>query len=243
MQVEVFPSYEDLSEAAATTVLDQVARKPDSVLGLAVGTTPLLTYKKLGEAVTAGRADFSRVRVFSLDEYVALPPEHPWSFQRSLRRVLSLVVTPEQIRVPNGMAADLAIECARYNAAINEAGGIDLMLLGLGVNAHIGFNEPGPCFVPDTHVVELSEGTRQTYSRLFGRPEDMPCWAISMGIRDIMLAERILLLASGPRKAGAVAKTARGDITPYAPASILQVHRNVRVLTDHAASARLEGAR
>lgn len=241
MNVRINDSYEEMSAAAAEFVIDQLHHKPDSVIGLAAGGTPCLLYQMLGEACVEGKVDFSRVRTFSLDEYIGLAADDPQSYRYFMqKRLFSQVNIPaERIAAPDGMADDVAAECARYGAAIEAVDGIDLMILGIGANAHIGFNEPGDAFVPDTHVVELSEATRSANARFFDRPEDTPHWAISMGIRDIMFAQNILLLASGAGKTEALWQAVCGDITPQAPASVLQLHRNALVLADRAAASRL----
>ena len=241
MEVRINDTYEEMSAAAAEFVIRQLRHKPTSVMGLAAGGTPCLLYQLLGESCAAGEVDFSRVRTFSLDEYIGLGADHPQSYRYFMeQRLFSRVNLPvAHMDAPDGMAADIAAECARYGAAIEAAGGIDLMLLGIGANAHIGFNEPGACFVPDTHVVELSEATRAANARFFHRPEDTPHWAISMGVRDIMFARSILLLSSGAGKTEALYQAVCGDITPEAPASVLQLHRNVLVLADRAAASRL----
>lgn len=241
MEVRINDTYEEMSAAAAEFVIRQLRHKPNSVIGLAAGGTPCLLYQLLGDACAAGEVDFSQVRTFSLDEYIGLGADHPQSYRYFMeKRLFSRVnLSAAQIDAPDGMAADIAAECARYGAAIEAAGGIDLMILGIGPNAHIGFNEPGPCFVPDTHVVELSEATRTANARFFARPEDTPHWAISMGVRDIMLAQNILLLSSGAGKTEALYQAVCGDITPEAPASVLQLHRNALVLADRAAASRL----
>ena len=241
MEVRINDTYEEMSAAAAEFVIRQLRHKPNSVIGLAAGGTPCLLYQLLGDACAAGEVDFSQVRTFSLDEYIGLGADHPQSYRYFMeKRLFSRVnLSAAHIDAPDGMAADIAAECARYGAAIEAAGGIDLMILGIGPNAHIGFNEPGPCFVPDTHVVELSEATRTANARFFARPEDTPHWAISMGVRDIMLAQNILLLSSGAGKTEALYQAVCGDITPEAPASVLQLHRNALVLADRAAASRL----
>lgn len=241
MEVRINDTYEEMSAAAAEFVIRQLRHKPNSVIGLAAGGTPCLLYQLLGDACAAGEVDFSQVRTFSLDEYIGLGADHPQSYRYFMeKRLFSRVnLSATHIDAPDGMAADIAAECARYGAAIEAAGGIDLMILGIGPNAHIGFNEPGPCFVPDTHVVELSEATRTANARFFARPEDTPHWAISMGVRDIMLAQNILLLSSGAGKTEALYQAVCGDITPEAPASVLQLHRNALVLADRAAASRL----
>lgn len=241
MEIRILDTYDEMSEAAAEFVIAQINKKPDTVLGLAAGSTPVLLYQKLGEAYRKGRVDFSRVRTFSLDEYIGLKPENSQSYHHFMKEKFFKLVNlkPENISMPNGMADDIAAECARYSAAIGAAGGIDLMLLGIGNNAHIGFNEPGDCFVPETHVVELTATTRSANARFFARVDDMPHWAVSMGIRDIMYSGDILLMASGAGKTEAVYQAVCGDITPQVPASVLQLHRNVFVLADKAAAARL----
>lgn len=241
MEVRINDTYEEMSAAAAEFVIRQLRHKPNSVIGLAAGGTPCLLYQLLGDACAAGEVDFAQVRTFSLDEYIGLGADHPQSYRYFMeKRLFSRVnLAAAHIAAPDGMAADIAAECARYGAAIEAAGGIDLMILGIGPNAHIGFNEPGPCFVPDTHVVELSEATRTANARFFARPEDTPHWAISMGVRDIMLAQNILLLSSGAGKTEALYQAVCGDITPEAPASVLQLHRNALVLADRAAASRL----
>ena len=241
MEVRINDTYEEMSAAAAEFVIRQLRHKPNSVIGLAAGGTPCLLYQLLGDACAAGEVDFSQVRTFSLDEYIGLGADHPQSYRYFMeKRLFSRVnLSAAHIDAPDGMAADIAAECARYGAAIEAVGGIDLMILGIGPNAHLGFNEPGPCFVPDTHVVELSEATRTANARFFARPEDTPHWAISMGVRDIMLAQNILLLSSGAGKTEALYQAVCGDITPEAPASVLQLHRNALVLADRAAASRL----
>ena len=241
MEVRVNATYEEMSEAACRMIVSQINKKPDAVIGLASGSTPLRLYEMLGEAYKNGQVDFSRVRTFSLDEYIGLPPENEQSYHYFMEKSFFSKVNlkPENIFIPDGMAVDVAAECARYSAAIEACGGIDIMILGIGNNAHIGFNEPGDCFVSETHVVELTETTRSANARFFATVEEMPHWAISMGIRDIMYSRNILLLANGAGKTEAVYQAVCGDITPKAQASILQLHRNVLVLTDEAAATRL----
>ena len=241
MEVRILDTYEEMSEAAMELVIRQIRKKPDTVLGLAAGSTPLLLYKKLGEAYKKGLVDFSQVKTFNLDEYIGLPLEHEQSYHSFMEEnFFSLVnLKPDNIYIPNGMADDIAAECARYSAAIEAADGIDLMLLGIGANAHIGFNEPGDSFVPETHVVELTATTRLANARFFATVDDMPHWAVSMGIRDIMFSRNILLMANGAGKTEAVYQAICGDITPQVPASVLQLHRNVLVLTEKTSAARL----
>lgn len=241
MEVRVKEDYEEVSDTAAELVLQQIRRKPDSVLGLTAGSSPMGLYQRMHRAYRAGEVDFSRVRIFTLSEYIGLDESNEQSFAYYTRQNFceGLNLKNENIYMPNGMADDIAQECARYGKAIEDAGGIDMMILGIGPNAHIGFNEPGPAFVPETHVVELSEATRAANGRFFDDPTDVPYWAISMGMRDIMFADCVLLLASGPGKTEALMLAVAGDITPKAPASVLQLHRSAIVIADEAAARRL----
>ena len=175
MDVRIKETYDEISDEAAQIVLRQLQEKPDSVLGLTAGSSPMGLYERLQEAYRDGRADFSRVRVFTLSEYIGLDANDERSFTYYTRKNFcdGLNLSEENIRMPDGMADDIASECARYGEAIEAAGGIDMMILGIGPNAHIGFNEPGPCFVPETHVVELSEATRAANARFFDDPADV----------------------------------------------------------------------
>ena len=241
MKVRVTEDYEEMSDIAAELALQQIREKPDSVLGLTAGSSPLGLYQRLQAAYREGTVDFSRVRIFTLSEYIGLEETDEQSFAYYTRKNFceGLNLAEENIYMPNGMADDIAQECARYGKAIEAAGGIDMMILGIGPNAHIGFNEPGPVFVPETHVAELSEATRAANARFFDNPADVPYWAVSMGMRDIMFARHVLLLASGPGKTEAIALALKGDITPKAPASVLQLHRGAVFIIDEAAARRL----
>ena len=243
MKVRVTEDYEEMSDVAAELALQQIREKPDCVLGLTAGSSPMGLYQRLQAAYREGTVDFSRVRIFTLSEYIGLGETDEKSFAYYTRKNFceGLNLAEENIFMPNGMADDIAQECARYGKAIEEAGGIDMMILGIGPNAHIGFNEPGPVFVPETHVAELSEATRGANARFFDDPADVPYWAVSMGMRDIMFARHVLLLASGPGKTEALVMAVAGDITPKAPASLLQLHRGAIVIADRIAAKRLPG--
>ena len=243
MKIHVVEDYEEMSDLAAEKVLAALREKPDCVLGLTAGSSPLGLYQRLQRAHEEGSVDFSRVRIFTLSEYIGLDEKDEQSFSYYTRKNFcdGLNLAEENIHMPNGMSADIARECARYSEEIEAAGGIDMMILGIGPNAHIGFNEPGPTFVPETHVVELSEATRAANARFFNEPADVPYWAVSMGMRDIMFARQILLLASGPGKTEALVMAVAGDITPKAPASLLQLHRDATVIADQIAAKRLPG--
>ncbi len=243
MDIRVKENYDEMSDAAAEIVLGQIRKKPDSVLGLTAGSSPMGLYKRMQAAYKNGTVDFSQVRIFTLSEYIGLGAHEEQSFAFYTRENFcnGLNLDEKNIIMPDGMADDIALECTRYSEAISASGGIDMMILGIGPNAHIGFNEPGPCFVPETHVVELSEATRAANGRFFDNPDDVPYWAVSMGMRDIMFADRVLLLASGPGKTEALRLAVTGDITPKAPASLLQLHRGAIVIADRVAAKRLPG--
>ena len=244
MIVKVFENEEFAGRAAADAIIAQILAKPDSVLGLPTGSTPVPTYRALSAACAEGRISFKNVKTFNLDEYVGLSSENPESYHYFMKEHLFSRVNlrPDHCFVPNGMAEDLEEEGRRYDALIEQAGGIDLQVLGIGRNAHIGFNEPDIKFEAMTHKVRLDDETIRANARFFAREEDVPRYAISMGIRNIMLARRVLLLASGPEKAEAVYAAACGNVSPKAPASILQLHRDATIIADAAAAARLPEA-
>ncbi|EGO63938.1 glucosamine-6-phosphate deaminase [Acetonema longum] len=241
MRIIIAKNYEELSKQAANLIASQIFLNPRSVLGLATGSTPLMTYAKLIERYHQDGLDFSQITTFNLDEYVGLPKNDPQSYHYYMRTHFFQAVNlkEQRIHIPDGMAPDLEVECAQYEAAIERAGGIDLQLLGIGNNGHIGFNEPDFSFEATTHVVELDNETIQANSRFFQSPEAVPRRAISMGIKTIMRSRIIVLLASGQNKAAVVAKALYGEITPAVPASILQLHPNVIVVVDQEAAQHL----
>ena len=228
MQLCVYATPSQVSEAAANLIAAQITRKPDSVLGLATGSTPVATYQRLIALHRAGALDFSQATTYNLDEYVGLPEEHRCSYHRFMAEQLFSHVNlrPERCHLPNGNAADLA-------------GGIDLQLLGMGHNGHIGFNEPGPAFLYGCHVVTLSPSTIQANTRFFDSEADVPRQAISLGIGAIMSARQVLLLATGVDKAEAVRRAVEGDVDPQIQASILRLHPNAILLLDRDAASRL----
>lgn len=230
-------NYEDMSRRAAGIIAAQITLKPQSVLGLATGSSPLGTYQQLIEWHRQGVLDFSAVYSVNLDEYCGLAVDNEQSYHAFMHQNFfnHINMDPAHIQLPNGLAADMAAECARYERLIEEYGGIDLQLLGIGRNAHIGFNEPGDCFVKDTHQVTLTESTIAANTRFFEREEDVPRQAVSMGMGAIMRAKRILLIASGADKADAIAASCFGPVTPGVPASILQLHPNVTIIADEVA--------
>ena len=231
MRVLEVSNYEEMSALAAELIGAQVLLKPRCVLGLATGSSPIGTYERLVEAHRAGRLDFSQVRTVNLDEYCGLRGDDSNSYRFFMDHHLFSRVNlqRENTHLPNGAAPDLEEECRRYEALIQSLGGVDLQLLGIGRNGHIGFNEPSDSFPPVVHTVQLTESTIQANSRLFERIEDVPTQAITMGVGTILKAERILLIA-GADKRYILEEALTGRVTPQVPASVLQLHRDVTVI-------------
>ena len=240
MKIVITKDYEELSEKAAEAMLAVVKSTPNAVLGLATGTTPLGLYARLIEDHKANSTDYRHIRTVNLDEYKGLPASHEQSYAYFMRHNLfeGLGIAPEQTNIENGMAKDEAEECARYDALL-DAMPRDIQLLGLGSNGHIAFNEPKTPFGSGTHVVALAESTIKDNARLFASQDEVPRKAFTMGIRHIMQAKRILILASGANKAEAVFRMAKGPVTEDVPASVLQLHPDCTLIVDAAAAARL----
>lgn len=241
MRIITFQDKQDLGEAVAILFAAQVIQKADSVLGFATGSTPLETYAALAHFHQRGVLDFSAVRTYNLDEYVGLPAEHEQSYAYFMRKNLfsRINIKPENCHLPNGMADNLDAECASYERRIEADGGVDLQLLGIGHNGHIGFNEPGSIFQDETNCVSLTPETIDANKRFFASAEDVPRRAISMGIGTIMKARGIVLLIHGADKADICQRALCGPVTPQVPASILRYHPNVTVLIDQAAASKL----
>ncbi len=241
MEIIIQPSAEAASIVAARIIAQLVRRKPDAVLGLATGSTPLATYRALIHMHRTEGLDFSRITTFNLDEYVGLPAEHPQSYHAFMEEHLfrHLNLPRERIHIPNGLAADVPAECAAYESAIVAAGGIDLQLLGIGTDGHIGFNEPSSSLASRTRIKTLTAQTRQDNARFFGSAAEVPLHVITMGVGTIMATRQVLLLAFGERKAQAIAAAAEGPITAMNPASILQMHPVAKCLADEPAAAKL----
>ncbi len=237
MRIVRAKDYEDMSRKAGNIMAAQVVAKPDCVLGLATGSTPIGAYKRLIEGYEAGDLDFSQVKTYNLDEYRGLPGTHDQSYRYFMNVNLfdHVNIDKANTHVPDGLAEDYEAACAEYDAAVAAAGGQDLQLLGIGNNGHIGFNEPGDAFVKGTHCVDLTESTIQANSRLFDSIDDVPRQAYTMGIGTIMAAKMVLVMANGEVKAQAVHDMIYGPITPSCQASILQLHPNVVVVADEAA--------
>ena len=224
-------TYEEMSVLAANMIGRQVLLKPNCVLGLATGSSPIGTYKTLVENYEKGILDFSRVQTVNLDEYCGLSGDNPNSYRYFMNHHLfdHINIDKANTHVPNGNAVDLEAEAIRYEKFIESIGGVDLQLLGIGHNGHIGFNEPTTYFPKDVHTVNLTESTINANSRLFERREDVPTQAITMGIGTIMKANKILLIA-GEDKTDIIEKSLYGKVTPEVPASVLQLHKDVTVI-------------
>lgn len=240
MKIIFAKDYEELSKKAAEEMLAVIRSTPKAVLGLATGTTPLGLYARLIEDHKINGTDYRHIRTVNLDEYKGLPASHEQSYAYFMRHNLfeGLGIAPGQTNIENGMAEDEAEECARYDALL-DAMPRDIQLLGLGSNGHIAFNEPQTPFGSGTHVVSLAESTIKDNARLFASQDEVPRKAFTMGIRHIMQAKRILILASGANKAEAVFKMAKGPVTEDVPASVLQLHPDCTLIVDEAAAARL----
>lgn len=241
MEVIVLGSPAAVARLAADVVAAAVGRRPDAVLGLATGSSPAGLYAELARRVAAGEFDLSAVRGFALDEYVGLPREHPQSYAAVLDRevVRPLRLDPRRVRVPDGMTADLAAAAAGYERAIAEAGGVDLQILGIGGNGHIGFNEPTSSFGSRTRIKTLAPRTRADNARFFAFPAEVPTHCITQGLATILDARELLLVAQGAAKAEAVAAAVEGPLTSMCPGSALQLHPRAQVVVDQAAAARL----
>lgn len=241
MQIYRAKDYEDMSKKAANIIASQIVLKPDCVLGLATGSTPIGAYKNLVEKYEQGDLDFSQVTTVNLDEYKGLPRENDQSYYYFMHDNLfdHVNVKPENTHLPDGTKEDSDEECARYEELIRTLGGQDLQLLGLGHNGHIGFNEPDAIFEKATHCVDLQESTIEANKRFFASADDVPKQAYTMGIGTIMQAKRILVVVSGEDKADTVAKAFFGPVTPEVPASILQFHKDVILVADEAALSKV----
>ncbi|EOD00097.1 glucosamine-6-phosphate deaminase [Caldisalinibacter kiritimatiensis] len=241
MKILIVNDYTEMSRKAANIVASQIILKNDSVIGLATGDTPKGMYKELVRLYNNGDIDFTEVKTFNLDEYYGLDKTNSQSYHYYMMENLfnHVNIKRENINIPNGMAESIEKECEEYERKIEEAGGIDLQVLGIGRNGHIGFNEPDLKFEAKTHLVRLDDDTIKANSRFFESIEEVPTLAISMGIKTIMHARKIILLASGEGKAEAIYKTVKGKITPEMPASVLQLHPDVTLIVDKKAASLL----
>jgi len=242
MRVATYATASRAAAAAAALVLKHLSRNPSLVLGLPTGNTPIPMYRALVRAYKRGRADFSRASTFNLDEFVGLGPDDAGSYRAFMNaQFFDHVNLPRgRANMPDGRAADWRREIARYERQIARAGGLDLVVLGVGTNGHLGFNEPGATLEAHTHRVALRPETRRDNAHLFrGQRRDVPAHAISMGIGTILTAKQVVLLATGTNKARVVARALTGPVTTWLPASLLQTHPDVVVVLDRDAAARL----
>lgn len=232
MRIINVKTYEQLSRKAANIISAQVILKPDCVLGLATGSSPVGTYRQLIEWYNKGDIDFSETTTVNLDEYVGLGENDEQSYRYFMQKNLfdHINIKRENTFVPDGLADDLNEECSAYDARIRRLGGIDLQLLGIGFDGHIGFNEPSDVFDKNTHVVDLHESTIKANSRFFASENDVPRQAVSMGMVSIMQARKVLLIANGAGKKEILGKALYGPVTPHIPASLLQLHNDVTVI-------------
>lgn len=241
MRLIIVNDYNEMSWKAASIIGSQITLKPDSVLGLATGDTPLGMYNELIKLYNKKELDFSAVKSFNLDEYYRLDINNSQSYYYfMLNNFFKHINIPmENVNIPNGSAKDIEEECLRYEKKIKEEGGIDIQVLGIGANGHIGFNEPNVNFEVKTHLVSLDKMTIESNSRFFKNIDEVPTKAISMGIGTIMNAKKVVLMASGSSKADIIAKAIKGKIMPEVPASILQLHQDVTVIVDRQAAVNL----
>ncbi|MGE3488467.1 MAG: glucosamine-6-phosphate deaminase [Vicinamibacterales bacterium] len=242
MNIERFDNEHALAAALATRLIEAISLTPRIVLGLPTGRTPVALYREVRSRSQRGHVDWSQVRTFNLDEFVGLGAGDAGSYRSYMQAELfdHVRIEPLNIGLLDGRAANLAAECARYEMAIDEAGGIDIQILGIGANGHIGFNEPAESLTAETHVAALAAETRAANAGLFGGDAGrVPTHALSMGMATILHAREIVLMATGAEKADAVAAMIDGPITTRLPASLLQVHSRVTVMLDRAAALRL----
>jgi len=244
MEIIIKPDATAAQEETARILARQIQRKPDSVLGLATGSTPIGVYALLAVLHHKGQLDFSSIRTFNLDEYVGLEPDHPCSYREFMRRHLfsKVNIRPENIYFPDGLARDVSRHCDEYEAAIQRLGGLDVQLLGIGTEGHIGFNEPSSSLASRTRIKTLTPKTTSDNAKCFGGADKVPHHVITMGVGTIMEARECLLLATGEAKAEAIASMAEGPITSNLPASILQMHPRCKVVLDESAAAKLRRA-
>ena len=233
--------YEEMSRKAANIISAQLIRKPDSVLGLATGSSPIGTYENLVSWYEKGDLDFSQVTSVNLDEYRGLTHDNDQSYYYFMQKNLfeKVNIKPENTYVPDGTIEDAKEACEKYDEIIKATGGVDLQLLGLGNNGHIGFNEPDEVFAKGTHCVDLAQSTIEANSRFFASIDDVPTQAYTMGIQTIMYAKRIVVVVSGTGKADIVEKAFFGDVTPLVPASVLQLHQDVTIVGDAEAFSKI----
>ncbi|GGF29361.1 glucosamine-6-phosphate deaminase 1 [Halobacillus andaensis] len=237
MKVIITHNNQELSEKACELIEQQVKEKPDSVLGLATGGSPLGTYNEMIKGCNHRSVDYEHVKALNLDEYIGLDKNDPQSYHFFMRKHLfdHININPDHTYIPNGKAKDLQEECEQYEQFIEDIGPPDLQLLGIGQNGHIGFNEPGTPFDRETHIIQLEESTRQANARFFESIDDVPKQAITMGIQSILKSKKIVVIASGERKADAIQRLLEEEPSENLPASALRNHKNVTLIVDEEA--------
>lgn len=242
MKVVITKDYTEMCKLASRIFAAEITLKPNCVLGLATGSTPVGMYKELVEMYNEHHVDFSQVKTVNLDEYAGLSGDNDQSYRYFMNHNLfdHININKENTNVPNGTAADLEAECERYEQVVASMGGVDVQLLGIGNNGHIAFNEPCEEFPEKTHVVNLTQNTIEANARFFASMDDVPKKALTMGIGTIMKAKKIVLLANGAKKAQTIYDTVYGPITPKVPASILRLHPDVTIFVDEEAGALLK---
>ncbi len=242
MEIIICPDEARVARVSAAKIARVVAEVgPRAVLGVATGSSPVATYRELGRLVAAGRLDLSEASAFALDEYVGLAYDHPQSYHDTIRRTVTepLGLSPHRVHVPDG-AGDVQTAGERYEAAIKAAGGVDIQLLGVGANGHIGFNEPGSSLASRTRIKTLAPKTRQDNARFFSSIDEVPVHCLTQGLATILDARQALLVALGEGKAEAVAAIAEGPVTAMWPGSVLQLHQHATLVVDEAAASRLK---
>ncbi|WP_163162526.1 glucosamine-6-phosphate deaminase [Arthrobacter sp. Alg241-R88] len=242
MEVVILNGSKQIGKLAADAIGELLRRKPDAVLGLATGSSPLPVYDELAARHERDGLDFSRASGFALDEYVGLPAGHPESYREVIRREFTnrVNIAPENVHGPDGTATDILAACRAYEESITAAGGIDLQLLGVGTDGHIGFNEPGSSFASRTRIKSLIEQTRRDNARFFGSLAEVPHHVLTQGLGTIMDARHVILVATGAQKAQAVREFVEGPVSAICPASVLQFHPHATVLLDEAAASALK---
>ena len=244
MEVVITSDEGEAGRLGADVVTELLRRRPDAVIGVATGSSPLAIYDELGRRIDAGELSLKHARAFMLDEYIGLPPDHPERYHQVIHRdfVAKVDIEPRHVHGPDGSAQDVPAACAAYERAIAEAGGIDLQILGIGTSGHIGFNEPGSSFGSRTRVKTLIEQTREDNARFFDSIDDVPMHCITQGLGTILKARHLFLLAFGEGKAAAVAGAVEGPVTSSLPGSAIQLHPHVTVVVDEAAASQLQYA-
>ena len=241
MEIRIFKTAEEIGVEAAKIFTDAVKSNPDCVLGLATGASPIPTYKNIIKTYNEGGISFKNVKTYNLDEYCDLPKNDKNSYYTFMHEQLfnGLDILEENVHFLDGNAVDCEAECKRYDNEINEAGGIDIQLLGIGNNAHIGFNEPAESFTDGSFKVKLTDSTIEA-NKIYFDENPMPHYALTMGVKQIMAAKKIILIATGPKKAEAIKNMIKGEVTPLVPASVLQEHDDVLIFLDEAAASLLD---